>query len=105
MSRIAVLQMTTGIDPADNARTIVNAIAAAAAGGASMVFTPEMSGLLDRDRARGGKHIVPEAENPVLAAVRQAAGDAGIWVALGSLAIAREDGRWAVGGLGKTRSF
>lgn len=95
MARIAVLQMTTGIDPVANAQAIVSAIGAAASGGASMMFTPEMSGLLDRDRVRGGQHIVPEAHNPVLSAVREAAAGAGIWVALGSLAIAREDGRWA----------
>jgi predicted amidohydrolase len=95
MNRIAVLQMTTGIDPVANARMLVSAIGAAASGGAGMLFTPEMSGLLDRDRTRGGLHIVPEADNPVLAAVREAAAGAGIWVALGSLAVAREDGRWA----------
>jgi predicted amidohydrolase len=95
MTRIAVLQVTTGIDPAANARTIVSAIGAAASGGASMMFTPEMSGLLDRDRARGSQHIVPEDQNPVLAAVREAAAGAGMWVALGSLAVARTDGRWA----------
>lgn len=94
MTRIAVLQMTTGIDPVANARAIVAAVGAAASGGATMLFTPEMSGLLDRDRARGGRHIVAEEADPVLAAVREAAAGAGIWVALGSLAIARGDGRW-----------
>lgn len=95
MIRIAVLQMTTGIDPVANAQTIVGAIGAAAMGGAAMLFTPEMSGLLDRNRERGGAHIVLPDANPVLAAVRDAAAAAGIWVALGSLAVAREDGRWA----------
>lgn len=95
MTRIAVLQMTTGIDPVANAQALVSAIDAAANGGASMLFTPEMSGLLDRDRARGGQHIGPEAENSVLLAVREAAARASIWVALGSLAIARPDGIWA----------
>lgn len=93
--RIAVLQMTAGIDPAANAETLVGAIGAAAMGGASMLFTPEMSGLLDRDRTRGSAHIVPEAENPVLGAVCKAAAKAGVWVALGSLAVRRGDGRWA----------
>jgi predicted amidohydrolase len=95
MSRIAVLQMTTGIDPLANAATIVSAIDTAARGGAAMLFTPEMSGLLDRKRDRAAAKIVAETEDPVLAAVRAAAADAGIWVALGSLAIRREDGRWA----------
>lgn len=95
MTRIAVLQMTTGIDPEANASAIVSAVGAAEMGGAAMLFTPEMSGLLDRDRERAAQNIVPESENPVLAEVRSAAAGAGIWVALGSLAVRREDGRWA----------
>ncbi|WEK46964.1 MAG: carbon-nitrogen hydrolase family protein [Candidatus Andeanibacterium colombiense] len=95
MTRIALLQMTTGIDPEENARTLSAAISKAAQGGARMLFTPEMSGLLDRDRERARAHVVPEADNPVLAEVRGAAKDAGIWVALGSLAVDRENGLWA----------
>ena len=60
-----------------------------------MLFTPEMCGLLDRDRQRATPHIVLEAQNPVLAAAREAARAEGLWIALGSLAIARQDGRWA----------
>ena len=95
MTRIAVLQMTSGIDPAGNAATLVGAVGAAAMAGAEMVFTPEMSGLLDRNRERARAHIVAEADNPVLAAVQEAAARAGVWVAIGSLAVLREDGRWA----------
>lgn len=92
--RIAVFQMQSGIDPATNARALVGAIADAARGGAAMLFTPEMSGLLDRDRKRAAAHIVAEADDPVLAAVSRAAAEAGIWVSLGSLALAgRSDGR------------
>lgn len=95
MTRIALLQMTSGIDPEANARTIVEAVRAAGGGGAAMLFTPEMSGLLDRDRERATPHVVAEADNPVLAAARAAAIEYGLWLALGSLAVAREDGRWA----------
>jgi len=90
MTRVALLQMTSGIDPARNAGTIAAAVAEAARGGAAMLFTPEMSGLIDRDRARAAAHIVAEDADPVLAAVREAAAKAGIWVALGSLAVRRE---------------
>jgi len=93
--KAAVLQMTSGIDPAVNARTLTDAIAEAAGNGATMLFTPEMSGLLDRDRARGGPKIVPEGEDHVLAAVRGAAEAYGLWVHLGSLAVRREDGKFA----------
>jgi predicted amidohydrolase len=60
-----------------------------------MLFTPEMTGMLDRDRARAAEKIVAEADDPVLARVREAAASAALWVALGSLAVRREDGRWA----------
>jgi predicted amidohydrolase len=99
MTRIAVLQMTSGIDPEANARSIVAAIDLAATDGAAMLFTPEMSGLVDRDRKRAVTHVVPESEDRVLAAVREACARTGVWVALGSLAVARDantgDGRWA----------
>jgi deaminated glutathione amidase len=48
--------------------------------------------LLDRDRARAGKHLHFESDDPVLAAVRKAARKAGIWVHLGSLALLDTDG-------------
>ena len=68
MTRIALLQMTAGIDPAANAATIVGAVERAAGEGAGMLFTPEMSGLLDRNRKRAAPHIVAESANSVLAA-------------------------------------
>jgi predicted amidohydrolase len=92
MTRIALYQARTGIDPATNARALVAAIEEAAAGGAEMLFTPEMSGLLDRDRARASAHYRTEEEDPVLAAVRDAAAQAGIWVHLGSLAVRDGEG-------------
>lgn len=95
MGRIAVLQMTSGIEPAVNAGVLVDAVARAAANGAQMLFTPEMSGLLDRDRARAAAKIVDEAQDPVLAEVRDAAVRHGVWVALGSLAVRGEGERLA----------
>ena len=93
--KIAVLQMTAGIDPAENAAIIVAAADRAVGEGAAMLFTPEMSGLLDRNRQRAAAHIVAEDANPVLSAAREAAQRHGLWIALGSLAVARQDGRWA----------
>jgi len=100
MTRIALLQMTSGIDPARNADTIAHAAERAAGEGAAMLFTPEMSGLIDRDRKRAAQSIVTESEDRVLAATREAAAKAGLWVALGSLALRRDgagadDGRFA----------
>jgi predicted amidohydrolase len=90
--RIALHQSRTGIDPERNASDLVAAVTEASAGGAAILFTPEMSGLLDKDRERAAKHLRSEAEDPVLAAVREAAAEQGIWVHLGSLALAGERG-------------
>lgn len=95
MTKIAVVQTTTGTDPTANAAALVDAIAEAAGQGATMVFTPEMSGLLDRDRARAATSITREGDDRVLVAVREAAARAGVWVHLGSLALRRPDGRLA----------
>jgi deaminated glutathione amidase len=95
MTRVALLQMQSGIDPARNAATIVEAAERAAGEGAGMLFTPEMSGLLDRDRARAAQNVAREADDRVLSAVREAAARGGLWIALGSLAIDLGDGKWA----------
>ena len=92
MTRIALFQARTGIDPESNARAVVAAVEAAASGGAAILFTPEMSGLLDRERERAAANLRTEAADPVLAAVRSAAARAGIWVHLGSLAVRDEAG-------------
>jgi deaminated glutathione amidase len=93
--RIALLQMTSGIDPARNAAGIEKAVAEAGREGAKILFTPEMSGLLDRNRERAAQSQARQADDIVLANVRAAAKTHGIWVSLGSLAIKgeREDGR------------
>jgi predicted amidohydrolase len=93
--RVALYQARTGIDSARNAADLAAAVDEAAAGGAVMLFTPEMSGLLDRDRARAEANIKDEAEDIVLAAVREAAVRARIWVHLGSLAVKGEGDRLA----------
>lgn len=85
--RIALLQMTSGIDPHANAASLVAATKSASEGGASVLFTPEMSGLLDRDRARAAAHISVEADDSVLTTVCAAARDNRIAVHLGSLAL------------------
>lgn len=60
-----------------------------------MLFTPEMSGLLDRDRERAAANLRRQPDDPVLATVCNAAAKAGLWVHLGSSAVLREDRRLA----------
>lgn len=95
MTRVALLQMNGGIDPAANARVLADGVAEAAEAGASVLFTPEMSNLIDRDRDRAARAIVGEGDDAVLLAARRAAAEHGLWVHLGSVALRLADGRFA----------
>ena len=87
MARIALFQSCTGIEPSANAQALVEAIGEAAAGGGEMLFTPEMSGLLDRDPERASEQLRTEEDDEVLAACREAANRHRLWLHLGSLAV------------------
>ena len=95
MTRVALFQSRTGIDPEANGRSLSHAIEQAAGGGAEMLFTPEMSGLLDRDSARAAKVLRPQEEDRVLGLVREAAAQHRIWLHIGSLAVLVGDGKVA----------
>lgn len=94
--KIAVLQMTSGIDPMANAEILAAAAHQAASAGAVMLFAPEMSAMLDRERSRGAQNVLPELANPFVKAVGTAARSAGIWIHLGSLPIREntDQGKW-----------
>ena len=94
MARIAVYQARSGIDPAANSTALVDAVKEAVTGGAEMLFTPEMSGLLDSNRERASASVRLENEDPVLKAVCDAARESGIWVQLGSLALKGPGGKF-----------
>lgn len=95
--RAALFQMTSGVDPAANAAAMVAQMEQAKRQGADMLFTPEMAGYLDRDRARAAGNLRCEADDVVLSSVRDAAARLGLWVHIGSLPLKdeRTDGRWA----------
>jgi predicted amidohydrolase len=95
VTRIALFQSTTGIDPEANARALEDAIAQAAAGGAEILFTPEMSGLLDRDSARAASKLRTEEDDPLLARCREVARRHRIWLHLGSIAVLSGSGKVA----------
>ena len=87
----ALVQMTSGIDPAANLDTIDRALADAAATGAAMAFLPEMSLLLDRDRTRSAA-IVREADSPWPAALQAMARRHAIWLHSGSMPLRADAG-------------
>jgi deaminated glutathione amidase len=94
--KIALFQMTSSIDRVANTATICDSIASAKSGGAEMLFLPEMSGLLDKDRGRAALSMTQDAIHAQIEAIGAAARAAGIWVHSGSLPCALDDasGKW-----------
>jgi predicted amidohydrolase len=97
--KIALLQMTSGIDPMANAQIIDSALAEAAGEGAEMLFTPEMAGLLDSNRLRAAPHIVAQQDSDFLQHMAGAAARYGMALHIGSHPVADGDGKW------RNRSF
>ncbi len=78
--------MCSGIDPLQNANTIISSLYEASNGGAKMLFTPEMSNVIDSDGKRAMLSLAQEESDVHLKRIQVAAADAGIWVHLGSMA-------------------
>ena len=83
MTKIAVFQMTSGIDPEVNANALITAMADARAGGADMLFAPEMALLLDRDRKRAGQTIESADYSALVEKICAAAKEHAVWVTVG----------------------
>ena len=95
MPTVAVLQMCSGIDPEANLAVIADAARHAAKRGARVLFTPEMSILLDRDRSRAARWITPDWAQRFEDELSLVAAKAMIDIAVGSMAVPRFGGKWA----------
>src|SRR5262249_24318042 len=97
--RAAAVQMRSGLDVAENVATAARLIAEAATAGAQYVLTPEMTTVLDRDRARLLGATALEERDPALPTFRDLAARLRVYLHIGSMAI-----RLAVNGVAN-RSF
>jgi predicted amidohydrolase len=95
MPKIAVLQMCSGIDPEVNFAVIEDAARIAAKHGAEVLFTPEMSLLLDRDRKRAGAWINAGGAQEVEDRLHIVAAKRFIDIAIGSMPDLAANGKWA----------
>jgi predicted amidohydrolase len=95
--RAGLVQLTVSDDPAANLPDTVAAVRAAAAGGAGFVLTPECTNALSSSRDHQRAVFHPEESDPTLAALREEAARAGVWLLIGSLGVktADPDGRFA----------
>ncbi|MET0259171.1 MAG: carbon-nitrogen hydrolase family protein [Methylobacterium sp.] len=87
----ACVQMRSGRDPLVNRDAAVTAIREAAGRGAHYVQTPEMTSLVERDRARLFETVGPQETDATLAGLREVARETGVFVHVGSLAIRTGD--------------
>jgi predicted amidohydrolase len=91
MIRAGLIQLTSGDDPAANLDETRRLVREAVAGGADFVLTPEVTNIVSTDRAHQNAVLHPEASDPTLAALRDEARAAGVWLLIGSLAIKTDD--------------
>lgn len=95
--RAGLVQLSSSDDPEANLPVTEGLIREAAAGGAQLVLTPEVSNLVSQNRQRQRALLRPEAEDPTLARLSAVAGELGIWLLLGSIGVqsGEPDGRFA----------
>src|SRR5215204_4587814 len=91
--RAACLQITATTREAENIATVERLARKAVRDGASYLQTPEMTNLVQRDRAALLAAVSPEATNPALAAFSRLAAELQVWLHVGSLALDAGGGR------------
>lgn len=95
--RCGLVQLTVTDDPEANLPVTLGSVRQAAAGGARFVLTPELTNGLSSSRAHQRSVFRHEDDDPTLAALREEARTAGIWLLIGSLGLLTHDadGRFA----------
>ncbi|MCE7030333.1 carbon-nitrogen hydrolase family protein [Jiella avicenniae] len=93
--RAAVLQMRSTTRPDENVAAFSTLVEKAVAAGADYVQSPEMTGMVCRDRETLMERLRPEAEDPLLAEAARLAARHMIFVHVGSTAVPLGDGRVA----------
>ncbi len=95
--RAALVQLSSGDDPAVNLPETLGLLDRAVAEGADFVLTPEVTNCVSASRARQRAVLTDEAADVTLEALRNRAARHGVWVLIGSLALKTADpkGRFA----------
>ena len=93
----ALIQMCSGDDPTSNLSQVRDYLRQAAAEGAQIAMTPEVTNCVSTSAAHQARVLQREDADITLAALRAEARSLGIWVLIGSLALKTgdPDGRFA----------
>ncbi len=97
MTRLGLIQMCAGDDPAQNAQTAAAMVNEAADQGAEFVLTPEVTNCLSSSRTHQRAVLTSEDQDITLSTLRDTAAKRGVWVLIGSLGLTTDDadGRFA----------
>ena len=87
--------MTSGVDPEANFKVIEDAAFSALEEGAEMLFTPEMSLLLDRNRKRAAQWIESDQPSKMIERLDCLQSETELDLAIGSIPVSTGDGKWA----------
>lgn len=95
--KVALIQLCSSDDPAENIETTSAYFDEAVRLGAEFILTPEVTNCVSTSRTRQEEVLRHEKDDPTLAALRAKAKDAGLWCLVGSLALKTDDadGRFA----------
>lgn len=95
--KAALLQLTSGDDPAANLAVVRSMMRQAQGTGAGFVLTPEVTNCVSTDRAHQAAVLSHQCDDPTLAGLQQEARALGVWLLIGSLALKTHDpdGRFA----------
>ncbi len=89
--RAALVQLNASDDPAANLPVTEAFVRQAAAGGADLILTPEVTNIVSASRTRQNEVLREEADDATLARLREVTAELGIWLSLGSLALKSGD--------------
>jgi len=85
--KVACLQLNSARDPAPNIESLRELARRAREAGAELIMSPEVSDMIEPDRAERIRKARTEAEHPMLAAGRELARELGAHLLLGSIVV------------------
>lgn len=87
MLPVALIQLCASADIEENIETVSALVREAADGGAEFVLTPENTGFIEANTRKLFELAVAEEDDRTLQALTSLAGELGIWLLLGSVAV------------------
>ncbi len=91
MLKVACIQLTSGADLLENIEKVENLLKQAAESGAKFIFTPENSFLMEAGTKN--HEIYKQEEHPAVIASSDMAKKYGVWLLIGSVAVAGSDNK------------